>query len=540
MRHFCGIPLVREGDTLEDAHIKEVGFPIILTMLIFGLTAIPFYLPALMIVTGIIICCVAMAIFVVGVLFNLVRPRYLVDVLLMMLTLGLWCMDVYNAALSQSWRSWAFIVLLLDLSLVFGRPRMPYLIIPSTIIYLLLQTVESFHEYGLYDIGQWGIHEGYSSCNCASPPCSDTPIRAVLLFCCAISVFLIDFFLTSEFANGMRLQLRSIESTVTVSEEVAEALAMYDVDAAERAIAEDEDLPPKLKASFRQLLANLRSYRAYLPHSCLVPTGTFQDFDIHCIQVETPKADPRTNSPLQDPTQVFKHSSVDLPQVLRSPPDIIRSPPDIMRSPSATGALHLPSGLRSSSTSTLRSGLRSPSTDRRKSRMRSFVASGIGRRSMDVIGLGRRESQWRRESSVSKGSSGGQSTSRSEEPSGFVRSLKMARKRCRVSLAAVNTLGYLATNSDLSGETHNVWMSGDIEKWCSTVFELKGVVDLMAGDRRYATFNARQGCAAHASAAVEALSSREGQVSGCVVTGQAVCGDFGSESVLRFMVLGVT
>jgi len=70
------------------------------------------------------------------------------------------------------------------------------------------------------------------------------------------------------------------------------------------------------------------------------------------------------------------------------------------------------------------------------------------------------------------------------------------------------------------------------------VHDAKGLVDLCSGDRRCASFNARQPCDGHSRAAVGVLAEGEGDVSGCVVCGQAVCGDFGSSSVLRFMVLG--
>eukprot|EP00756_Hemistasia_phaeocysticola_P033652 Hpha_TRINITY_DN16476_c2_g1::TRINITY_DN16476_c2_g1_i2::g.160528::m.160528 len=120
--------------------------------------------------------------------------------------------------------------------------------------------------------------------------------------------------------------------------------------------------------------------------------------------------------------------------------------------------------------------------------------------------------------------------------------MKTVPRHARVSLVAANMLGYLTRSAgahELDGETNEDWIAADVEQWCASVLGVKGIVDLMSGDRRYASFNARQHCSDHASAAVEVLSLREDRVwSGCVVTGQVVCGDFGSFSVLRFMVLG--
>eukprot|EP00756_Hemistasia_phaeocysticola_P011672 Hpha_TRINITY_DN15136_c3_g2::TRINITY_DN15136_c3_g2_i1::g.129002::m.129002 len=93
------------------------------------------------------------------------------------------------------------------------------------------------------------------------------------------------------------------------------------------------------------------------------------------------------------------------------------------------------------------------------------------------------------------------------------------------------------------GQGHRKWMETDIEQWCTAVADTRGVVDMVGGDRRYASFNARRQCVGHASAAVEALSSR-GKFglakgwTGCVVSGPAVCGSFGCASTMRFMVLG--
>eukprot|EP00756_Hemistasia_phaeocysticola_P033923 Hpha_TRINITY_DN16493_c4_g1::TRINITY_DN16493_c4_g1_i1::g.159817::m.159817 len=68
----------------------------------------------------------------------------------------------------------------------------------------------------------------------------------------------------------MRLQVRRVEASVDVAAVVAAALARYDVDEAEQAIDKDEHLPHELAESYRRLVSNLRGYRAYLPHSCLV------------------------------------------------------------------------------------------------------------------------------------------------------------------------------------------------------------------------------------------------------------------------------
>jgi len=108
----------------------------------------------------------------------------------------------------------------------------------------------------------------------------------------------------------------------------------------------------------------------------------------------------------------------------------------------------------------------------------------------------------------------------------------------KVSLAASNVVGYLSMS--LAGEQHKLWMAVDVERWYRAVASVRGVVDLISGDRRYASFNARRSCARHSDAAIGVLFDRESssQRTGCAMTGRAVCGNFGSAGVQRFMVLG--
>eukprot|EP00756_Hemistasia_phaeocysticola_P036393 Hpha_TRINITY_DN16640_c1_g1::TRINITY_DN16640_c1_g1_i2::g.183719::m.183719 len=68
-------------------------------------------------------------------------------------------------------------------------------------------------------------------------------------------------------------QLRRVEASVDVAGVVAAALARYDVDTAQRAIEGGDDLPVELADSYRVLLANLRSYRVYLPEIILPDTS---------------------------------------------------------------------------------------------------------------------------------------------------------------------------------------------------------------------------------------------------------------------------
>ena len=135
----------------------------------------------------------------------------------------------------------------------------------------------------------------------------------------------------------------------------------------------------------------------------------------------------------------------------------------------------------------------------------------------------------------------------------------------RVTLVGVNRVGFTAAFGSACDEEKKVWMEGDIPKWCESVAAFSGVVDVVCGDRRFASFNAVSKCDGHAPrgiSVVQGHNAREDKgkfeilrtfvrqrslrefgslrATGVVVTGQVICGDFGSDSFLRFMVLGKT
>eukprot|EP00756_Hemistasia_phaeocysticola_P043332 Hpha_TRINITY_DN17022_c3_g2::TRINITY_DN17022_c3_g2_i1::g.166939::m.166939 len=264
--------LVRESDSPEDARMKQVMFPICTFIFVFAGAATFTSLRDSLLVNGIgsSICGLATVLFMVGALLNLASPPRLLDVVALLGAVGLCIMDAGLATTSNPFRTWTFIVLVLDFVLVFGRTHIPFFIIPFTLTYLAAVQFESVFRYGLYDVGYWGTGVESSNCNCASPPCAADVSGALLVFVAFCTVFLVDFYVTRGFANGMTIQLESVEASAAVSEEVAAALARYDVDSAEKAIAEGRNLPVRLKSSYLRLLSNLRSYRDYLPDSLLL------------------------------------------------------------------------------------------------------------------------------------------------------------------------------------------------------------------------------------------------------------------------------
>eukprot|EP00756_Hemistasia_phaeocysticola_P011675 Hpha_TRINITY_DN15136_c3_g4::TRINITY_DN15136_c3_g4_i2::g.129005::m.129005 len=115
--------------------------------------------------------------------------------------------------------------------------------------------------------------------------------------------------------------------------------------------------------------------------------------------------------------------------------------------------------------------------------------------------------------------------------------------KARVSLVCSNLQNYLNLQDSIVRPDSDSF-GDDVQCWCDSVHYLGGVVDLIAGDRRYASFNARKPCTMQENRALDLLIERresqpaEIKTTGCVVTGNALCGDFGCRSLLRFMALG--
>eukprot|EP00756_Hemistasia_phaeocysticola_P032332 Hpha_TRINITY_DN16402_c1_g1::TRINITY_DN16402_c1_g1_i1::g.160946::m.160946 len=382
----------------------------------------------------------------------------------------------YQHAVVLEARTWNFIVLMLDAALVYHRPRFPPFAITITLSYIAVDATEQAVRIGWYDLPNYSTPP---ACDCADPPCAAGVQSSGLYYMWTAMILVGDFILTRGFAHSLETQLRRVRASVEVAGSIAGALVRYNVDEAEDVIDAGAELPEEMKKSFRQLVVNLRSYRPFLPHSVLVPReeGTLPELILPNPEGAEGSMKRHDLSMSTEPPAVDPDPNADSVGDAPQMKGPIGSPHFLPRKGSRL------SGLGSS---------QSPSD-----------ASSVDQREVSLLRL------------------------------------KLMARKARASLACSNMTGYLAYHTDLSGAAHQEWMTHDVEGWCSAVSAAKGVVDLIGGDRRWASFNARSICGGHASAAVSVLSGRNtGRCTGCVVTGQAVCGDFGGPSMLRFMSLG--
>eukprot|EP00756_Hemistasia_phaeocysticola_P041222 Hpha_TRINITY_DN16904_c0_g1::TRINITY_DN16904_c0_g1_i1::g.54529::m.54529 len=470
----CSGWIMRKSDSEEDVRIKRtitpltmLSVPLSLYQLIYGV--VDLQNSTYVVAMGIYL--MTYAIYFGGGLLGKNMGK-VIDLCLLLLAIANVVYDSYNAAAVEQ-RNWSLVVVYLDVALVLDRMRPVSAMIVVTLTWLFVANIESAFRFGLYD----EISAARPPvCDCLDPPCTTSFIGNIAAWTVGAMVLLFDFHLTRGFATNLRLQLRRVNSSVNVAAQVAAALARYDTSTAEGAIAEGADLPPELRDAFRQMIHNLKVYKPYLPHSCLLG-----------------ETDSLPDEYIPPPESADKTLFVDPPE-LRSP---IHGMEEVMTPPEGPQASQRspPSGSTSLADHSIR-GLHLPGVPPLPSPLEMSLSMSVSSR-------------------------------------------RVAARRARVSLAVSNKIGYLKSADNLAGAANSNWIADDVERWQSAVVETRGVVDLVGGDRRYASFNARQRCDNHAAAAMNVLSKRyDAEWSGCVVTGLAVCGDFGSSDVLRFMVLG--
>eukprot|EP00756_Hemistasia_phaeocysticola_P030077 Hpha_TRINITY_DN16272_c0_g1::TRINITY_DN16272_c0_g1_i6::g.12517::m.12517 len=131
--------LVRQGDTPDEARIKTSVFPFTLALFLVVVFLVFNELqstnPTVYLI-GHFIFVFCSLLFMVGVVSNAIPAGFLLDTILLLYTAGICAQDLGNATKSSRWRSWAFVVLVLDMALVFKRYHMPLFMIPFVLVYL--------------------------------------------------------------------------------------------------------------------------------------------------------------------------------------------------------------------------------------------------------------------------------------------------------------------------------------------------------------------------------------------------------------------
>ena len=188
---------------------------------------------------------------------------------------GLWLFAVLTADLNGAvyfQRYWAVLVIVVDVLLVLRAP--PFVaktVVAVASVHIVVTSCEQHLRLGLFDLpAMVSYSERAESCECERPPCPLRPQTAYGSMITALCVFLLDFYMTRGFAYSLDQEKAKIEASVSAAAQVADALASFDLEAAEVFLdARKGDMPPKLSESMRRILSHLREYKPYLPQAVL-------------------------------------------------------------------------------------------------------------------------------------------------------------------------------------------------------------------------------------------------------------------------------
>ena len=206
---------------------------------------------------------------------------------LYMITCGIlmWDLNARTVFMNQ----WPLLVLIIDMLLVMQVPKVySQGFVCFIIMWLLVLGVEESFRFGLFEIPGLAEQEGEfgrlyylkEKFDCETLPCPTPFFSPPLLM--ALSVFVIDFIVTRGFARQVLKEQASMERTINAVQEIASLLAGYDVEKVAELLEEHEhELPEGMTVALRALEKNLRSYKAYLPLTCLLVD---EDSEVECTE----------------------------------------------------------------------------------------------------------------------------------------------------------------------------------------------------------------------------------------------------------------
>ena len=166
---------------------------------------------------------------------------------------------------------WPIYVLLTDILLVCEtKPSTSVAVVCFCSVWLVVSSVELTFRFGMYNL-EWGVPSQESRrdllCNCDALPCVRSFFQALSSLGSQMLVLILDFMCTRGFAFTVLEEKKRILASIDTANHIATSLSKFDLELASELLALAE-IPEELKSSFERILANLKSYRPYLPQSC--------------------------------------------------------------------------------------------------------------------------------------------------------------------------------------------------------------------------------------------------------------------------------
>eukprot|EP01062_Namystynia_karyoxenos_P031741 TRINITY_DN23516_c0_g1_i1.p1 TRINITY_DN23516_c0_g1~~TRINITY_DN23516_c0_g1_i1.p1 ORF type:complete len:849 (+),score=215.55 TRINITY_DN23516_c0_g1_i1:92-2638(+) len=169
---------------------------------------------------------------------------------------------------------WPIFILLLDVLLVFHSRKIIELAVCALVVtwFMVRFAEDTTGGLGLTDFAIFTMS--------GAEPLEHSfkmPTRlSVSFLVIRVAVVVVDFWLSRGFAHRMHELQGNVTKTIEVTENIAARLAEYDTEGAARIIrgGADQDLPPRLRHAMAQLIEVLQEYRSFLPQSALVAACT--------------------------------------------------------------------------------------------------------------------------------------------------------------------------------------------------------------------------------------------------------------------------
>ena len=180
-------------------------------------------------------------------------------------------MGDFTSSLTQGTPAWPLFVLITDvLLLAESPPKTSATAVIFCCTWLTVRSAERIFRFGLFDFS-WGVPDQAtrrdSLCGCETMPCSVPFAEDVAALAGEMLVFVLDFLCTRGFALSVLEEKRRILASIDTANHIAKSLSRFDLEMASE-LLDEAVIPDELKLSFELILANLKSYRPYLPQSC--------------------------------------------------------------------------------------------------------------------------------------------------------------------------------------------------------------------------------------------------------------------------------
>eukprot|EP00754_Rhynchopus_humris_P049960 Rhum_TRINITY_DN8671_c0_g1::Rhum_TRINITY_DN8671_c0_g1_i1::g.29296::m.29296 len=203
-------------------------------------------------------------------------------------------------------RNWPMLIVICDCATVFHvSPKIVNTTLVLGLVWLAVCKVDDIVRFGLVT----AVTDIPMLCDCPEPPCKVAFLRGAFQYAVNLFFLLVPVLLTRYYVSMVRSEKRTMEACIDTARQLATDLALFDLDAADALLDGDDEqpLPPALKKAFADILYNLRTYKPYLPRSCLPLEGQHHDSDEGGHESESPlrSQSPVPPSLLVDPSAVL-------------------------------------------------------------------------------------------------------------------------------------------------------------------------------------------------------------------------------------------